>query len=213
LLYALRKQLNENQLESLYKHFGYTDLRTKAGKPSHSQQLAYEMSYGMVQSIPLKQLDVIHQLGEVLYGSSQSKAIVSISQFLVSDLEQGRRYLEFNKASSDLAISGNYLRTQNDKATLRQLLRYDTDSTDGELKSFRNIKNVRFLLTKTGQSYTKLQKLREQWLVTSLLVRGRRYSVVAFVGSVDADQAGLATKLRAEQIFTPILAEIVDSLD
>ena len=213
LLYALRKQASSQELELLYKNFQLTDLRTKAGNTSHGEQLAYEMSYGMVQSAPLHQLDVIQQLGDVLYGDSQSKAVIPISQFLVSDLKEGKRYLEFNKASSSIAIGGNYLRTQNDKATLRELLRYDTDNKGGALTSFRNIKNVKFLLTKTGQSYTKQQKLRDQWLIANLLIRGRRYSVVAFLGSLGADQDGLASKLTAQQVFTPIMAEIVDSLD
>jgi hypothetical protein len=131
----------------------------------------------------------------------------------VSDLEESRRYLEFNKASSGIVIGGNYLRNQNEKATLRQLLRQDVESPNGMLKSFANIKNVRFLLTKTGQSYTKQQELRDQWLVSSLLVRGRRYSVVAFLGSREGDQEGLASNLTAKQVFEPIMAEIVDSLD
>jgi len=213
LFYALRKQASAEQLQTLYRHFGLTDLRTKAGNTSHAQQLAYEMSYGVVQSTPLHLLDIIHQLGDVLYGRAQSKAVLSISQFLVTDLEAGKRYLEFNRANSDIAVGGNYLRTQNAKASLRQLLSYDVNNEDGVLKSLRNIKNGKFLLTKTGQSYTKLQTLRDHWLVSSVLIRGRRYSVSAFVGAPVTDQEGLAKKLTAAQIFRPIMAEIIDSLD
>ena len=213
LFYALRKQASPAQLEALYKNFELIDLRTKAGKQSHFEQLAYEMSYGMVQSTPLQQLDVIQQLSDVLYGDSQSKAIISISQFLVSDLEEGRRYLEFNKAKSGIVIGGNYLRTQNEKATLRKLMRNDIEGSGGRLKSLANIKNVRFLLTKSGRSYTKEQKLRDHWLVSTLLIRGRRYSVVAFLGSVEGDQKGLAAELTEKRVFEPIMAEIVDSLD
>ena len=213
LFYALRKQPSTQQLQELYRDFGLTDLRTKAGNASHGEQLAYEMSYGVVQSVPLQQLDVIHQLGDVLYGRSQSKAILAISQFLVSDLDEGRRYLEFNKTSSSIEAIGDYLRTQNSKATLRQLLSYDVNSKNARLKSLKSIKNVRFLLTKTGQSYTKQQKLRDHWLIASVLIRGRRYSMVAFIGSLAADQAGLAETLTAEQIFEPIVAGIIDSLD
>lgn len=213
LFYALRKQANAEQLQALYSNFGLTDLRTKAGDASHAEQLAYEMSYGVVQSTPLHLLDIIHQLGDVLYGRAQSKAILAISQFLVTDLEAEKRYLEFNKTNSDIKVSGNYLRTQNAKASLRKMLNYDTDSKDAALKSLRNLKNVRFLLTKTGQSYTKLQTLRDHWLVASVLIRGRRYSVSAFVGSPTTDQQGLAKKLTAAQVFRPIMAEIIDSLD
>ena len=214
LLYALRNQASEAQLSALYKDFGLIDLRTKSGKATHGQQKAYEMSYGKVQSLPLKQLDVIHQLGEVLYGSSQTKAIVPISQFLVSDLAAGKRYLEFNKTDSEVVLNGKYLRTQNDKATLRQLLRFEIENKAGPLKSLTKIKNVKFLLTKTGQTYTKLGSVRDNWLVAKLLIRGRRYSVVAFLGSPDTNpQAGIAEKLPVAQIFKPIMTAIADSLD
>ena len=213
LFYALRKQASADDLASLYRNFGFTDLRTKAGNASHGEQLAYEMSYGVVQSQPLQQLDVIHQLGEVLYGRSQPKAIVGISQFLVSDLDEGKRYLEFNKSNSEIAISGNYLKTQNSRAAMRELLGYDINSKNAELKSLRDLKNIRFLLTKTGQSYTKQQALRDQWLVASVIIRGRRYAISAFVGSPTTDQAGLAKQLTAGQTFRPIMAEIMDSLD
>ncbi|MGB1309835.1 MAG: hypothetical protein ACPG47_01425, partial [Leucothrix sp.] len=76
-----------------------------------------------------------------------------------------------------------------------------------------NIKNSKFLLTKIGQSYTKQQRLRDHWLVTNVLIRGRRFSVSIFVGGATADQNGLAQKLSARRLFSPILAEIVDSLD
>lgn len=213
LFYALRKQASAEQLQALYRHFGFIDLRTKAGNPSHGEQLAYEMSYGVVQSTPLHLLDIVHQLGDVLYGRSQSKAILAITQFLVTDLEAGKRYLEFNKANSDIAVSGNYLRTQKAKASLRELLNYDFNSKNASLKPLRNLKNVRFLLTKTGQSYTKQKMLRDHWMVASVLIRGRRYSVSVFVGSPAAAQEGLAKKLTAAQIFRPIMAEIIDSLD
>ena len=213
LFYALRKQPSATALGDLYGHFGFTDLRTKAGNESHREQLAYEMSYGVVQSTPLQQLDVIHQLGDVLYGRAQSKAIVAISQFLVSDLEEGRRYLEFNQSNSNIAVDENYLKTQNAKASLRRLLSYDINSDDAELKILRNLKNIRFLLTKTGQSYTKQQTLRDQWLVASVLIRGRRYSVSAFLGSPTASNVGLAKQLSAAQVFYPIMAEIMDTLD
>ena len=87
------------------------------------------------------------------------------------------------------------------------------EAPNAKLKSLAKIKNVRFLLTKTGQSYTKEQELRDHWLVSSLIIRGRRYSVVAFIGSLEGDQQGLAVKLTAKQAFDPIMAEIVDSLD
>ena len=212
LFYALRKQSSAQQLQDLYRNFGFTDLRTKAGNDSHGEQLAYEMSYGVLQSSPLQQLDVIHQLGDVLYGRSQSKAIIGISQFLVSDLETKKRYLEFNKSISEIAIKENYVKSQNAKAGLRQLLSFDLNSQNAALKSLRDIKNTKFLLTKTGQSYTKVQTLRDHWLVASVLVRGRRYSVSAFVGS-PTGQVGLAKKLTAEQVFRPIMVEIMDSLD
>ena len=213
LFYALRKQATAQQLQVLYRDFGFTDLRTKAGDNSHGEQLAYEMSYGVVQSLPLQQLDVIHQLGDMLYGRSQSRAVIAISQFLVTDLEENRRYLEFNKSNSAIAISENYLRTENAKASLRSLLSFDINSKDGLLKPLTDLKNIRFLLTKTGQSYTKQQTLRDHWLVASVLIRGRRYSVSAFVGSPATDQVGLAKKLTAAQLFRPIMAEIMDSLD
>ena len=213
LFYALRKQATAEQLQAVYRDFGFTDLRTRAGDVSHGEQLAYEMSYGVVQSLPLQQLDVIHQLGDVLYGGPQSKAIIAISQFLVSDLDEGRRYLQFNKARSGVAISGNYLRTRNAKAALRQLLGFDINSKNAALKPLRDLKNIRFLLTKTGQSYTKQQTLRDQWLVASVVIRGRRYSISAFVGSPTTDQPGLAKALTAAQVFHPIMAEIMDSLD
>ena len=213
LLYALRKQANAEQLQGLYRDFGFTDIRTKEGNASHGDQLAYEMSYGVVQSEPLHLLDMVHQLGDVLYGRSQSKAIIAISQFLVSDLEEGRRYLEFNKKSSAITISKNYLRTQEAKSSLRQLLTYDFNSKNGALKSLRNIENGRILLAKTGQSYTKQQTLRDHWLIASVLIRGRRYSVSAFVGSPTTDQKGLAKQLSAGALFRPIMAGIIDSLD
>ena len=213
LFYALRKQASPEQLQALYRDFGYRDLRTRAGDTSHGEQLAYEMSYGVVQSTPLQQLDVIHQLGEVLYGRSQSKAVIAISQFLVTDLDEKRRYLEFNKSDSKVMISKNYLRTENAKASLRQLLGHDLNSKNASLKPLRELKNIRFLLTKSGQSYTKQKELRDHWLVASVLIRGRRYSVSAFVGSPSSDQKGLAKKLTPAQVFRPILAEIADSLD
>ncbi|MGB1311006.1 MAG: hypothetical protein ACPG47_07320, partial [Leucothrix sp.] len=128
LFYALRKQASTQQLQALYKHFGLTDLRTKAGDASHGEQLAYEMSYGVVQSTPLHQLETVHQLGEALYGQSKSKKIVGISQFLASDLDEDRRYLEFNKTNSSIDLSDHYLRTQSAKTSLRQLLSFDTNS-------------------------------------------------------------------------------------
>jgi len=213
LFYALRKQATAEQLQAVYRDFGFTDLRSRAGNASHGEQLAYEMSYGVVQSLPLQQLDVIHQLGDMLYGRSQSKAIIAISQFLVSDLDEERRYLQFNKFNSDIAINNNYLRTKNSKAGLRTLLSYDINGKDAALKPLRDLKNIRFLLTKTGQSYTKQQTLRDHWLVASVLIRGRRYSISVFVGSPTTDQVGLAKKLTAAQIFYPIMAEIMDSLD
>ena len=213
LFYALRKQASAETLRRLYKDFSFTDLRSKSGNASHGEQLAYEMSYGVVQSSPMHQLEVINQLGDVLYGRSESLSTKAISQFLVSDLKEGRRYLEFNKTNPSVNITGNYLRTQNAKATLRQLMRADTESSKGALKSFNKLRYAKFLLTKTSRSYTKEQQLRDHWLVASVLIRGQRYSVSAFVGSEKSDQQGLAKQLSADQLFGPIMAEIVDSLD
>jgi hypothetical protein len=213
LFYALRKNVAGAKVQALYKNFGLKDLRSREGNPSHSEQLAYEMSYGVVQSTPLRQLQVIHQLGEVLYGNGNPRSVVSISQFLVTDLQERKRYLEFSKIPSPIAINGNYLRTTESKTFLKQLLNYDVNLRTGALKSFRKLNNVRFLLTKSGQSYTKQQALRDQWLVASVLIRGKRYSISAFVGSPVSDSNGLANKLSAADIFNPIVSEIVADLD
>lgn len=213
LFYALRKNVSADKVQSLYRNFGLTDLRSREGNPSHSEQLAYEMSYGVVQSTPLRQLEVIHQLGEVLYGNGNPRAVRSISQFLVTDLQERKRYLEFSKIPSPIAINGQYLRTTESKTFLKQLLNYDVNPRTGPLKSLRKLNNVRFLLTKSGQSYTKEQALRDQWLVASVLIRGKRYSMSAFVGSPVNDSNGLANKMTAADIFNPIVSEIVADLD
>ena len=210
---ALRKQASSDELQKLYADFSLKDLRTREGKASHAEQLAYEMSYGVVQSTPLQMLEVIHQLSEVLYGKGDPKALQSISQFLVSDLQQSRRYLEFSETPSKISLSGNYLRTQSAKETLKILLSDELNAKTGSLKELRKLRNIRFLSTKSGQSYTKQQALRDQWLVASVVIRGKRYSISAFVGSAVDDQSGLADKLNAAEMFFPIMAEIVDSLD
>lgn len=213
LFYALRKNVSSKKVQSLYRNFGLTDLRSREGNPSHSEQLAYEMSYGVVQSTPLRQLEVMHQLSELLYGDGKPRAVMSISQFLVTDLQERKRYLEFTKIPSPIAINGNYLRTPESKTFLKQLLTHDVNPRTGPLKSLRKLKNVRFLLTKSGQSYTKQQVLRDQWLVASVLIRGKRYSISAFVGSPVSASGGLASNLSAADIFNPIVSEIVADLD
>ncbi|RVU83783.1 hypothetical protein EOL70_13225 [Leucothrix sargassi] len=213
LFYALRKNVSADKVQALYRNFGLTDLRSRDGNASHAEQLAYEMSYGVVQSTPLHQLDVVHQLSEVLYGNGNPRAVMGISQFLVTDLQERRRYLEFSKIPSPIAINGNYLRTTESKTFLKQLLNYEVNPRNGALKSLASINNVRFLLTKSGQSYTKQQALRDQWLVASVLIRGKRYSISAFVGSPISDGEGLANKLSAADIFTPVVSEIVADLD
>jgi len=213
LFYALRENVSSKKVQTLYRDFGLTDLRSREGNPSHSEQLAYEMSYGVVQSTPLRQLEVIHQLSEMLYGNGNPRSVMSISQFLVTDLQERKRYLEFSEIPSPIAINGKYLRTTESKTYLKQLLNYDVNPRTGPLKSLRKLNNVRFLLTKSGQSYTKQQALRDQWLVASVLIRGKRYSISAFVGSPVSDSNGLAEKLSAADIFTPIMSEIVADLD
>jgi len=213
LFYALREKVSSDKVQALYRNFGLTDLRSREGNPSHAEQLAYEMSYGVVQSTPLRQLEVIHQLGEILYGNGNPRSVLSISQFLVTDLQERKRYLEFSKIPSPIAINGNYLRTTESKTFLKQLLNYDVNPRTGPLKSLRRLNNVRFLLTKSGQSYTKEQALRDQWLVASVLIRGKRYSISAFVGSPVSDRNGLAGKMTAADIFNPIVSEIVADLD
>ncbi|PWQ98894.1 hypothetical protein [Leucothrix arctica] len=213
LFYALRKNVDGKQVQGLYRDFGLTDLRSREGNPSHAEQLAYEMSYGVVQSTPLRQLEVIHQLSEILYGDGNPRSVMSISQFLVTDLQERKRYLEFSKIPSPIVINGNYLRTNESKTFLKQLLNYDVNTKTGPLKSLRKLNNVRFLLTKSGQTYTKQLALRDQWLVASVLIRGKRYSISAFVGSPVSDGGGLANKLSAADIFTPIVSEIVADLD
>lgn len=213
LFNSLRKEANSTELQKLYADFSFEDLRTREGKASHAEQLAYEMSYGVVQSTPMQMLEVIHQLSETLYGKGDPKALQSISQFLVSDSRENRRYLEFSETPSSISLSGNYLRTQASKETLKKLLADETKAKTGSLKALLNISNIRFLSTKTGQSYTKQQALRDQWLVASVSIRGKRYSISAFVGSAADDQNGLAEELNAAEMFYPIVAEIVDSLD
>ena len=213
LFNALRKQTSPDELQKLYDDFDLKDLRTREGKASHAEQLAYEMSYGVVQSNPLQMLEIIHQLSEILYGKGDPKALQSISQFLVTDMQQGSRYLEFSETPSSIRLSGNYLRTQVAKETLKKLLSDELDTKTGSLKELRKLRNIRFLSTKSGQSYTKQQALRDQWLVASVVIRGKRYSISAFVGSAVDDQSGLADKLNAAEMFFPIMAEIVDSLD
>lgn len=213
LFYALRKYATPEQLQTLYKQFDIKDLRSRQGKATHAEQLAYEMSYGVMQSTPLNMLDVIHQISEMLYGSGEAHAVQSISQFLINDLGESRRYLDFGKSPSQITIVGNYLRTATAKATLRQLLQYEITPPDGALHLFSRLTNAKFLLTKSGQSYTKQQILRDQWLLASVIIRGQRYSVSVFVGSPIADEAGLAENLIAARLLFPIMAEIVDSLD
>lgn len=213
LFNALRKQATPAEMQKLYSDFSLRDLRVREGKASHAEQLAYEMSYGVVQSNPMQMLEVIHQLSEVLYGAGDPKAIQSISQFLVTDMQQSRRYLEFSETPSGIKLSGNYLRTQDAKETMKQLLADELNSNTGSSKELLRLSNIRFLSTKTGQSYTKQQALRDQWLVASVMVRGKRYSISAFVGSAVDDQSGLADRLKAAEMFFPIMAEIIDSLD
>ena len=213
LFNALRKQVTSDEIQKLYADFSLKDLRTREGKASHAEQLAYEMSYGVVQSNPLQMLEVIHQLSEILYGEGDPKALQSISQFLVTDMQQSRRYLEFSETPSSIKLSGNYLRTQKAKETLKTILSDELNTSTGSLKELLKLRNIRFLSTKSGQSYTKQQALRDQWLVASVVIRGKRYSISAFVGSAVDDQSGLADKLNAAEMFFPIMAEIVDSLD
>ena len=213
LFNALRQQASTDALQRLYRDFALVDLRTREGNPSHGEQLAYEMSYGVVQSNPLHMLEMMHHLNEMLYGKGDPKALQSVSQFLVTDLQQARRYLEFSETASTLSLSGNYLRTPSSKESLKRLLNNETKSRGGALSKLGLLPNVRFLLTKTGQSYTKQQALRDQWLVATVMIRGKRYSISAFVGSALDSQEGLASQLSAAQIFYPIMAEIIDSLD
>ena len=213
LFNALRKQASPEELQKLYGDFSLRDLRIREGKASHAEQLAYEMSYGVVQSNPTQMLEIIHQLSEVLYGAGDPKAIQSVSQFLVTDMQESRRYLEFSETPSGIKLSGNYLRTQDAKETMKQLLASELNSSTGSSKELLRLSNIRFLSTKTGQSYTKQQALRDQWLVASVVIRGKRYSISAFVGSAVDDQSGLADRLRAAEMFFPIMAEIIDSLD
>ncbi|PWQ92792.1 hypothetical protein [Leucothrix pacifica] len=213
LFNAVRKQASPEELQSLYRNFSLKDLRSREGKASHAEQLAYEMSYGVVQSNPMQMLELIHQLSEVLHGVGDPKALQSISQFLVTDMEQSRRYLEFSETPSTIRLNGNYLRTQAAKETMKQLLTHELNNRDGSLKELLRLRNIRFLSTKSGQSYTKQQALRDQWLIASVVIRGKRYSISAFVGSAVDDQAGLADRLKAAEMFFPIMAEIIDSLD
>lgn len=213
LFYALRKYATPEELQTLYKQFDIKDLRSRQGKATHAEQLAYEMSYGVLQSTPIHMLEVIHQVSEMLYGTGEAQAIQSISQFLINDLGENRRYLDFGKSPSQITIVGNYLRTADAKATLRKLLQFETNPPDGALQPFTRLSNAKFLLTKSGQSYTKQQVLRDQWLLASVIIRGQRYSVSVFVGSPTTDEAGLADNLIAARLLSPIMAEIVDSLD
>lgn len=213
LFNALRTQASPNELQTLYTDFALKDLRTRDGKASHAEQLAYEMSYGVVQSTPLRMLEINHQLSEVLWGKGDPKALQSVAQFLVSDMLENRRYLEFSETPSTVELSGQYLRTQDSKDTLKKLLSHETNAVNGSLRELRRIRNIRFLSTKTGQSYTKQQALRDQWLLASVMIRGQRYSISAFIGSSAENQEGLAARLNAAEMFYPIMAEITDSLD
>ncbi|PID45090.1 MAG: hypothetical protein CSB47_10055 [Proteobacteria bacterium] len=213
LFTALRTQATSGELMKLYADFALKDLRTRQGKTTHAEQLVYEMSYGIVQSTPLQMLEINYQLGEILYGKGDPKALQSTSQFLVSNIQQQRRYLEFSEAPSAVRLRGHYLRTQASKDTLKQLLSLEMQAGTGRLRTLRNIKNIRFLSTKTGQTYTKQQAVRDQWLLANVLIRGKRYSISAFVGSAADDPRGLAEQLSVAGMFYTIVSEIADSLD
>jgi membrane peptidoglycan carboxypeptidase len=210
LHYALseKHKLSKTDLIQLYKAFGiYTQ--------TSQELLVNGLSFGFAETTPMQTHRIIHELTAILYNDNVAKEPFFIASFKIS-----KRNLKTNDSkiiSVPYVTQKNinidrYLKKDSAKTFVKTVLSAPIYFKTGTLRSFQMIKNVKFLLAKSGTHTTINGNIKDKWVVGSMIVNGKIYTFSVLVGVSEFDGNGLAKKVRHSQLMMPIVREIVKSL-
>ncbi|KHD08009.1 hypothetical protein PN36_10165 [Candidatus Thiomargarita nelsonii] len=215
LRYALaEKKRTKDELMQLYQAFGiYHPSQFQARETVTAENLIHGLSFGTAEATPMQMHRLIHELTAIVYSDrepdAQAPYFIEFIKFHEGD-ELRQERLPFK--TPDMPIK-KYLKTDAAKSFIKQTLSAPVYSKKGTLRSFKQIKGVRFLLIKSGtaQTYDK-RKVKDKLVVGSMEIKGEIYTFTILVGTKAEDKEGLAYKVSHSSLMMPIMREIVRSL-
>ncbi len=216
LRYALseRHKLTKSTLIKLYKDFGLFER-----KDSSPELLINGLSFGFAQATPMQAHRIIHELTAILYGKNTKEPYfiqsATISRRDPNSNESKLILIQYSQMQKQKNVNiRHYLKEESARKFVKSVLSAPVYKEGGTLRSLKNIKNVKFLLAKSGTQETSDGKnTKDKWVVGSMIINREIYSFVVLIGTRYEDKNGLIKTIRHSQLMTPIVREVVKSLN
>ncbi|WP_020560019.1 transglycosylase domain-containing protein [Thiofilum flexile] len=219
LIWALnKKRPSHNEIDALYSNLAITN---ENGKDINAK--LEDMSFGSLMETPSYTHDLIDSVMSFIAGKNDGHEIHLINQTTIvhydndlqteaknNDYLSGNKNHKNNNPISPIQID-KYITTQEQKEMLLKALESPITHPKGTLHFATKLKGGKVIIGKTGTYDTDARNIKDKYAIGSLKINDKIYTFSILVGSEDYAGDGLIKSIRSEDIFKPILQEIINS--